>query len=203
MPERLGQPKRSTALWNLVRLMETNGLNGFAKKADNRAGLVEKFAIEGGERLRASRPTAMMESAPDITTAAFELMDRNDRDGSSFGRKIASIRRGVFAFYAIVELRNPDVAFRTMIEHMQAQVSDDTMHDFMELKQLLGLPVERQSVAAIAEYAKAGLPRGRANAILRAARASRIFDGVVYRPPGEDRVCSSAAILEEMREYGR
>jgi hypothetical protein len=199
------------ALWDLVKLMETSARNAPTTRATGRRELLHHFAVDGAQRVAAGRPMPMGNTAGlDLTTLAFELMDRNDRDGSGYGRKVNSIRRGVFVFYAIVHLRKPNIAYRAMCEHMKTQVrlGEDGVENFTELKRLLGLPPEWPTDAAqIAALERRGLTRSRERAIERAVRKGvpQIFKGVQYVSPGENSQTyqGAAQILAQMREYTR
>jgi hypothetical protein len=203
----------SGALWELVRLMEGNSPAASSGRAAGRKELLHHFAVDGAHKVAAGRPMPMGDTAGlDLTKLAFELMDRNDKDGSAQSRKIASIRRGVFVFYAIVGLRKSEIAYRAMVEHMKFQVrlgEDSGIDNFSELKELLGLPVPWPADAArIADCERRGLAPGRSRAIAAALRKGepQIFDGVEYMPgQGEPGVAfaGARAILTQMRAYIR
>ena len=200
------------ALWELVRLMENYNRNASSGRAGARKELLHHFAVEGAERVAAGRPMPMGDTAGlDLTRLAFELMDRNDRDGSGHSRKVNSIRRGLFVFYAIVELQKPEIAFRAMCEHMKTQIQlgeDSGVDNFTDLKRLLGLPAGWPIDAdRIADLERRGLTWTRRNAIQNTVerRLEAVFDGVEYVPPGENGVsyAGADAILKQMREYIR
>lgn len=200
------------ALWELVRLMETHNRNAPTGRAGARKDLLHHFAVEGAERVAAGRPMPMGDTAGlDLTRLAFELMDRNDRDGSGYSRKVNSIRRGLFAFYAIVELKRPEIAYRAMCEHMKTQVQfgeDSGVDNFTDLKRLLGLPAGWPSdLRRIAECESRGLAVGREIAIRKVVHTNlaAVFRGVQYVPPGESGVSHQGAdaIIKQMREYIR
>jgi hypothetical protein len=200
------------ALWELVRLMENFNRNASSGRAGARKELLHHFAVEGAERVAAGRPMPMGDTAGlDLTRLAFELMDRNDRDGSGYSRKVNSIRRGLFVFYAIVELRRPEIAFRAMCEHMKTQLQfgeDSGVDNFTDLKRLLGLPTGWPADAGlIADCERRGLAVGRELAIRKAIKTglTTVFRGVQYVPPGESGIAYTGAdaILKQMREYIR
>jgi hypothetical protein len=200
------------ALWELVRLMENYNRNASSGRAGARKELLHHFAVEGAERVAAGRPMPMGDTAGlDLTRLAFELMDRNDRDGSGYSRKVNSIRRGLFAFYAIVELKRPEIAFRAMCEHMKTQIQlgdDSGIDNFTDLKRLLGLPAGWPAdLRMIADFERRGLSVSRELAIRKTVRTglTAVFKGVQYVPPGETGVSHAGAdaILKQMREYIR
>jgi hypothetical protein len=200
------------ALWELVRLMENYNRNASTGRAGARKELLHHFAVEGAERVAAGRPMPMGDTAGlDLTRLAFELMDRNDRDGSGYSRKVNSIRRGLFAFYAMVELKRPEIAFRAMCEHMKTQIQlgdDSGIDNFTDLKRLLGLPAAWPAdLRVVANLERRGLAVSRELAIRKAVRTglAAVFKGVQYVPPGENGVSymGADAILKQMREYIR
>lgn len=204
----------SGALWELVRLMENNPRDASAARSAGRRDLLHHFAVDGAEKVAAGRPMPMGDTAGlDLTKLAFELMDRNDRDGSSTSTRLTSIKRGLFVFYAIVELRRPDIAYRAMIDHMTFQLrlgQESGVHNFTELKKVLGLPaLWPASEAQVAEFERQGLTIRQRNAIYRALHdgLSKIFSGVRYIPPGSPPGTAGHTgpeeILNQIREYIR
>jgi hypothetical protein len=200
------------ALWELVRLMENYNRNASTGRAGARKELLHHFAVDGAERVAAGRPMPMGDTAGlDLTRLAFELMDRNERDGSGYSRKVNSIRRGLFAFYATVELKKPEIAFRAMCEHMKTQIQlgdDSGIDNFTDLKRLLGLPAAWPAdLRMISDFERRGLSVSRELAIRKAVRTglTAVFKGVQYVPPGENGVSYAGAdpILKQMREYIR
>ena len=199
------------ALWELIRLMETSSKAASSKRSGNREDLLQKFAVDGAQRVAAGRPMALSDtSAIDLTNLAFELMDRNEKDGSGHGKKISSIRRGIFVFYMIVAQRQFGIAYRAMIEHMKIQFrsgEESGMDNFTDLKHLLGMPVTWPTFLDIETCQKNGLSSSRESAIhqLLDSRLDRIFEGVEYVPAGSDGIVfiGSHQILPQMREYIR
>ena len=199
------------ALWDLIRLMERNGKSGASAAASARRELLHHFAVDGAHKVAAGRPMPMGDTAAlDLTRLAFELMDRNDKDGSAASRKVNSVRRGVFVFYAMAALDNPGIAYRAMIGHMHHQLRDGEaggIDNFTEMKRLLGLPVSWPAdQAALVALDERGLPRSRERAIRRLIHTdlSRAFSGVEYIPAGSDIGYSApSAILAQMRDYIR
>lgn len=199
------------ALWDLVRLMERNGKSGASAAASARRELLHHFAVDGAHKVAAGRPMPMGDTAGlDLTKLAFELMDRNDKDGSAASRKVNSVRRGVFVFYAMAALDKPRIAFAAMIGHMHHQLrdgEDSGMDNFTEMKRFLGLPVTWPAdQAALVALDERGLPRSRERAIRRLIRSdlSRAFSGVEYVPAGSEIGYSApGAILARMRDYIR
>lgn len=198
------------ALWDLIRMMEVRNRAGAGARNAERRQLLQDFAVEGAHKVGAGRAMPMGEpTALDLTRLAFELMDRNDRDGAGHGKSVNSLRRGLFVFYAIMEVQRPEIAYRAMCEHMKLQLrlgEESGVDNFTELKQLLGLPLEWPKEAdTIAAAERRGLPLARHIAITDAARRGRreIFRGVHYVPPGQaGRVFSDPGdILREMRDY--
>jgi hypothetical protein len=204
----------SGAVWDLVRLMENTPRDAFANRSTGRKDLLHHFAVEGAEKVAAGRPMPMGDTAGlDLTKLAFELMDRNDRDGSSTSTRLMSIKRGLFVFYAIVELRRPGIAYRAMIDHMNFQLrlgQDSGVHNFTELKKVLGLPAQwPASENQVAQLEREGLAIRRKYAIDRALDKGlpTIFSGVRYIPPGSAAetvgYTGPADIINQIREYIR
>jgi hypothetical protein len=198
------------ALWDLIRTMEVRGRAASSARATDRKDLLHHFAVDGAAKVGAGRAMPMGDvAALDLTKLAFELMDRNDKDGSGHGNRVNSLRRGIFVFYAIMKLRDPEVAFRSMCEHMKVQLrlgEDSGIENFTELKRLLGLPaVWPTNLDIITGAEERGLSFSRYVAIREALKATdRIFAGVRYKPLGQaDEISDPERILTEMREYIR
>ncbi len=200
------------ALWDLIRMMEIRARNAAGGRAEGRRQLLHEFAVEGGQKVGAGRPMLMGDTAAlDLTRLAFELMDRNEKDGTSYSNRINSLRRGLFVFYAMLRLKKPELAFRAMCEHMKIQLrmgEDSGIDNFTEMKRLLGLPAEWPVDARlIALHEEQGLPTGRRRAILAAVKNGwfQIFDGVQYLPAGAggEPIIDPEKILDKMRDYIR
>lgn len=200
------------ALWELIRAMETRSRTAASGRATDRERLLYNFAVDGAQKVAAGRPMQMGgTSALDLTTLAFELMDRNDRDGGGHGNRVNSLRRGLFIFYALLKLRKPELAFRAMCEHMKMQLrlgEESGVDNFTELKRLLALPAEWPTdLQDVLRLERRGLPLTRELAIFDAMDRglAEIFRGVHYIPPGDSGpgFDQPEAILERMREYIR
>jgi hypothetical protein len=199
------------ALWDLIRSMEIRARNAASNRDVGRKDLLHHFAVDGAHKVAAGRPMPMGDTTGlDLTRLAFELMDRNDRDGSGHGNRVNSLRRGLFVFYAIVRLDRPELAYRAMCEHMKTQLrlkEDTGIDNFTDLKRLLGLPAEWPDDAGrIAALERQGLSLTRQVAISAVSRnKARIFRDVHYKPPGDTGPGFSTPdeILDLMRDYIR
>jgi len=199
------------ALWDLVRLMENYPVRSSSRRGAGRQRVLERFAIEGAGAVGAGREMPMGGTgALDLTTLGFELIDRNEKDGSEHWRRVNGIRRGCFAFIALVQLRDPALARRAMIEHMKRQRDrSDGLDNFTDFKRLLNLPTvipfgdlpelnEKISLTLeleqdLRDVVRLGLPPA--------------YGGLFYKPwgePGEAEVVYVGdEILTQMREYIR
>lgn len=199
------------ATWNLVLLMENYGTKSSGRRAAGRAKVLERFAVEGAKEVAAGRPMPMGDTgALDLTTLGFELITRNEEDGSKHWRRVNGIRRGLYCYLALVELQSPGLAYRGMVEHMKTQRKlGDGVDNFPELRRLLGLPTEWPTDDLPEFCERMGITVERERAVLEAVAAGMAvaFKGLQYKPwpeAGEqEQVYVGREILAEMREYMR
>lgn len=198
-------------LYDLVILMEQYPVKASSRRAGGRAEILERFAIEGASKVGAGKPMPMGDTAAlDVTTLGFELIDRNEKDGSDHWRRVNGIRRGLRCWLALVELRDPGLAYRVMVEHMKAQRTlEKGVDNFTEFKTLLGLPTIWPTGDLPERCGAVGITLERAEGAMAAVEAGLgvALDGLIYRPwpdKGQERPeFTGTAIFEEMREYVR
>ena len=201
------------ALWDLVRLMENYPTRSAGRRAGGRAQLLERFAVKGAKEVGAGREMPMGGTgALDLTTLAFELIDRNEKDGAGHWRRVNGIRRGCYTFLAMAALGALDQAYRAMIDHMIRQRERaDGVDNFPELKALLGLPigVPQPDWTWLENAARTGLTLERSQELDLALRKGMkvAFSGLHYKPWPEGDAPEieyrGQDILAQMREYIR
>ena len=214
--------------WVLIRHMENDPVGTPGKLARKREELIQRIAIEGAERLKlvagtefpGNAPMSMMmppmpSNDPKLTSAAQELLARNEAESSKFWFKANGIRTGIQVFMAIMVLRNVAAAFVLMTDHMKKQRDEwrdkqtKRSPNFTELKMVLGLPTDWPADFDPEDWQSRGISEQRALRILLATERyrDRIFRGVLYKPyprEGEEVVeYEGEALLTGMREYIR
>ena len=199
-------------LWDLVRLLENNGIRNAGRRAVDRANRMERFAVKGAKEVGAGKPLPMGDvGALDITSLGFELIDRNEKDSGGHWRRVNGIRRGCYAWLMLVEQRNPGAAYRALCVHMVKQREDATrgLDNFTEFKMLLGLPIDWPEGEMVEDCFRRGITFERAEAAMKATGIGlgKVYAGLEYKPwPAGDEpqeVYTGHAILTKMREYMR
>lgn len=201
------------ASWSLVRGMENYPRRSASKRGADRTALVREFAFEA---TKLGRPLPMTgESTLDIVEAPFEVIDRNEKDGSAHWRQVNGLRRGAFSLLALYWLGNTQAAFLSLTEHMrvQSRLDEGACTNLTELKMLFGLPIEWPKTSESAETAeRQGFTLRRHQEIMRAVNKgfTAVAATLVYQPWPEGRMDQSIpeehkgeAILEAIRGFIR
>lgn len=203
------------ATWRIVNGMEQYPRKSASGRAKSRTDLVKVFSLEAA-KLGRPLPMGVGESSLDITNAAFETIDRNEKDSSGHWRQINALRRGCEILLSLYWLRNPRAAFLILTNHMkiQSRLKPGEVNNLTELKILFGLPTAWPTdldIPSIEKREQMGLSLRRENQIMRAINKG--FDAVsrhlVYKPWPEGKVnddddtFEGIYILEQMRFYTR
>jgi len=200
------------AVWNLVRGMENYPRRSASKRNKDRLATIREFAFQGAAL---GRPLPMSgESTLDITEAATEAIDRNERDSSGHWRTINAYRRPAYTFLALYRTNNITAARLSIVEHMKVQSKYDpgALPNFTELKMLFGLPTEHPTWEVAEAAERRGMSERRYIEIGRATAQgfTAITRNLVYVPWPEGRADEAIpeayegeALLDAMREFIR
>jgi hypothetical protein len=136
----------TSAIFDIVRDVENCSASGWRNAVRMDSDLTARFAIEGPERIiSASNLIASYDglNPTDTLTAAGEkLANYQQTRRSSFLRGRGFTRNAISIVYSLLEMRNYNAAFRSLIHYMseQARSNDGSAPNYPHLKMFFDLP---------------------------------------------------------------
>lgn len=155
------------AAWDLIFLMEASGPGGAESRAEKAEKTVERFAVNGAERVMGRPLAAWQQIDPKLTDAGLELAKIYKADSSSYRQGRQAVRRAIFIFLAIIRDQNIRAARQMILDYNRRKNADWPslyhLEEFLDIQ--AGEPVEQTyfqhatSISAIRK-AKASLMKG-------------------------------------------
>lgn len=162
-------------LFDLIRLLETTPTNSSSRRGQGRIEILREFGIGTSQRSLTSQRV-------DLADSGFQLIDRNEADGSGHWAKVNNIRQGCFAFYCLVRERSPSRAYTALAQ----------TRGFVEFRQLMrsDIPLSAAHVERLTRLINSDL--------------TFLYADLFYKPWLDgDPVFTGPEILDQMREYMR